>query len=250
MLQVMRSSRLDLETADRMLDGSVRPMDAPPGYEHVAGLLLELRDVAADRCPSALLVGANGASPDHRRRGMLVAAQLGVRRSLLVGAFAFAALTGTAYAAGLPGAASSTASAVLEKLGVPVSGPDSHAGTHPGGQATTATVPSDPGTPTAASEETAPALRSGHIHRVASKGKGSAISTIARTTTATGVEKGAAVSTAASGGASQAGRHGQAGQQEGKPSGTGSGGGPNAHGLSTAHEASGGHSSARSGNAH
>src|SRR5262249_10845306 len=44
---------------------------------------------------------------------------------------------------------------------------------------------------------------------------GSAISTIATTTTATGVAKGAEISTAASGGQSQAGQHGKAAEPHG-----------------------------------
>ena len=45
---------------------------------------------------------------------------------------------------------------------------------------------------------------------------GSQISTLATTTTARGVDKGAIISTAASGGKSKAGQHGKAGDQHGK----------------------------------
>ena len=87
---------------------------------------------------------------------------------------------------------------------------------------------------------------------------GQAISSIATTTTSTGVAKGAEISTAASGGKSQAGQHGRAGQT-GAPSqlpsvgGTGTAdaasGGKSTHGTAKANEKSGGRSMAGSGNA-
>ena len=81
-------------------------------------------------------------------------------------------MTGAAYAAGLPAAASSTASAVLQRLGITAPGPNSHANTHPAAT------------------------------------HGSTVSTLAKTTTAAGAAKGAVISAAASGGKSRAGRDG------------------------------------------
>ena len=130
--------------------------------------------------------------------------QIGLRRFALAAGVAFAALGGTAIAAGLPGASSSTATAVLSKLGVNPPGPNSHAGTHPDGSAPAAAA--DPAS--TAADADADAL-DGH-------GKGAQISTLARTTTATGVAKGAEISTAASGGKSQAGQHGKAAEDHGK----------------------------------
>jgi hypothetical protein len=85
----------------------------------------------------------------------------------------------------LPGAAQGVASDMLDHLGLQVGTPNDHAGTHPDGS------PSGPSSDSPTS------------------GQGSSISDLARNTAATGVDKGAVVSIAASGGQSQAGQHGQ-----------------------------------------
>jgi hypothetical protein len=54
-------------------------------------------------------------------------------------------------------------------------------------------------------------------HTGEGKGKGAEISTLARTTDATGAAKGAEISTAASGGTSQAGQHGHQGHDSPPP---------------------------------
>jgi hypothetical protein len=138
MLFVMGKVRLDRETADRMLAGMVDPADAPPGFEAV-GELLEAARTAARR-PALTTVAARpavdlglAAKPTHviqRRRSMLITTPK-LRLSALAAAAALSGMTGAAYAAGLPAAASSTASAVLQRLGITAPGPNSQPNTRP-----------------------------------------------------------------------------------------------------------------------
>jgi hypothetical protein len=123
---------------------------------------------------------------------------------------ALAATTGLAFAGSLPGAAQDVASAMLDKVGVSVPGPNSNAGDHP----------SVRGTSSDAAETSS------------DSGKGGEISELATSTDLTGVAKGAAISTLASGGKSKAG------QEHGAPVET-----PNTGGTGTAETASGGQSS-------
>lgn len=114
---------------------------------------------------------------------------------MLTTAGAAAAATGT-----LPGAAQQTARDVLAKVGVSVPGPNAHAN----GRADTRGNSPATQTPTGltTTDQTKPSAEP------SSDGKGAEVSDLARTTTATGVEKGAEISTLASGGKSQAGQHG------------------------------------------
>jgi hypothetical protein len=111
--------------------------------------------------------------------------------ALMVGGVA-AAATGT-----LPGAASDTARAALARVGVTVAGPadasTTHSATHGSADASAGTTDS-----TAATVPSPAATASAH---------GKAVSELATTTTLTGRDKGAAISTLASGGKSQAGQH-------------------------------------------
>lgn len=189
---------LDSETAERLLAGRVAPEDAPPGYGPVVRLLdAASADAAGDQLEHeregvaafALAVrssaAANSVSP--RRFNM----PLALSRARLVAAALAAALvttTGLAAAGSLPGAAQDVASEMLAKLGVSVPGPNDHAGTNPDERGSSGTAPTAP----------------------SAEGKGNEISEIARTTEATGIEKGAVVSAAASEGKSQAGQHGSA----------------------------------------
>jgi len=154
--------------------------------------------------------------------------------------------SGLAAANALPGAAQSVASDMLSKVGVSVPDPNSHAATHPNvrGQSSDHTQPTVSSPPS-------------------TEGTGSDISGLAHTTPSTGVDKGAAISTEASGGQSQAGQHGSA--AAGAPpsstppvstpngGGTGTAGtasdGHNTTGSSTANTNSDGHSTAGSDNA-
>ncbi len=170
--------------------------------------------------------------------------------SLALSGAALVATSGLAYAGALPGAAQDTAKGVLAGLGVTVPGPNQHAGTHPDTRGHSAAAPghaATAGTGTDATGDTG-----------SRKGKGATIPNLARTTTATGRDKGAIISTAASGGKSHAGNpagqtsaHQSAGTSDQGGTGTadGASGGHDSHGSSTAQAASDGHSSAGSGNA-
>jgi hypothetical protein len=233
---------LDTDTADRLLAGDVPRQDAPPGYGDVVSLLGSLRAGQAGAISwdegdvAALLTGLHPPPPaDTRSPGRSKMHRLTLTGAAL--AAAFACTTALAFAGSLPGAAQDVASAVLAKAGVSVPGPDENAGIHPtvrgtsSPDATPARATDTRGRPAeSASEE------GGH-------GKGAEISQLATQTDLTGVDKGAAISTAASGGRSQAGQHGQS-----------SSGGSSAQrgtnpGAATADAASGGHSSVGSDNA-
>jgi hypothetical protein len=237
---------LDADTADRLLAGSVAPEDAPPGY----GPLVRLLEIAsAEASPKELAREAETVaamkcelrSPVHRniassRRSFMPFTLSRPRLTAAIVAAAFAASVGMASAGSLPGAAQDVASEMLAKVGITVPGPNDSAGTHPDVRGNSTSVPIAP----------------------ADAGKGAEISELATTTDLTGVEKGAAVSTAASGGTSQAGQHGSAsatGAPVETPNSGGTGtadtasGGKSSKGTATANAASGGKSAAGSGNA-
>ena len=239
---------LDLDTADRLLAGSVAPEDAPPGYARVASLLEAASAPPSVEAPEreteivAVLAAVVRSSshkqfPSPRRPFM----PLTLSRPRLAAVFAAAMLActaGLASAGSLPGAAQDVAAAMLARIGVSVPGPNELSGTHPD-------------------------LRSPSEEGLAEVMGGSEIAELATTTELEGVEKGAAVSTAASDGKSHAGQKGSAGQGSahagaaGVPTpnegGTGTAdaasSGNSLHGTSTAGTASGGHSSAGSENA-
>jgi hypothetical protein len=212
----MQRLPLDTDTADRLLAGSVAPEDAPPGYAGVATLLAAVADSPT----------ADGLSRESETVGLLAAVVRSSqpemtkprRRSIVprlrlataIATVALAGTTGLAFAGSLPGAAQDVASTMLAKVGVSVPGPNSNAGDHPSVRGTS----SDVGVTSSSSD------------------KGTEISQLATSTDLTGVEKGAAISTLASGGKSKAG------QEHGAPVET-----PNTGGTGTAETASGGQSS-------
>ena len=214
----MQRLSLDVDTADRLLAGSVPPQDAPPGYARLSAYLAmesPADDVAVDADFVEMLAAIVRSSPTTEKPS---------RRSImprikLAAALAVTALVGTtglAFAGSLPGAAQDIASDMLAKAGVTVPGPNSNAGEHP-------------------STRGSSSEHSGATP--ASSGKGSEISDIARSDL-DGLDKGVAVSTAASDGKSQAGQHGSAGENaHGAPVPT-----PNTGGTGTADTASAGHS--------
>ena len=241
---------LDVDTADRLLAGAVAPEDAPPGYAEVARLL-----EAASAQPTAdeltreaevvALVAAgvrSSSSTDSSspRRSFMPIALSRPRISAALVAAGLACSAGLASAGALPGAAQDVASAMLAKVGISVPGPNDNAGTHPSGGGTSAETPSNADT-------------------------GNEISEFVTTTELTGVEKGAAISSVASDGKSQAGQRGSASGPSSASSasqapvttpnsgGTGTAdtasGGNSSTGTSTANTASGGRSAAGSGNA-
>jgi hypothetical protein len=213
----MRAVRLDDETAERMLAGIVDPADAPPGYAAVAELLETARSGAGVPVPApaaarplgdfALLERASLESAVRRPRA-------GRRRVPVLAAVAFCAMTGGAYAAGATGAGSSTVSAVLDRIGVGslVGAPSGdHASSHAvaalKGEASAQTTTGAAAAAPVGAGHRADARRHARDGKGHGKGKGAEISTLARTTDATGVDKGAEISTAASEGQSQAGQH-------------------------------------------
>jgi hypothetical protein len=192
----MQPHPVDDETADRLLSGRVAPEDAPPGY----GPVVRLLDAASAEPEAeelehesegvvAFALAVRSSEPAHSGSPRRSTMPLSLSRARLVAAALAAALlttTGLASAGSLPGAAQDVASEMLAKVGVSVPGPNDNAGTHPDGRGSSGTAPNAP----------------------SGEGKGSDISELARTTDATGVEKGAVVSTAASVGKSQAGQQG------------------------------------------
>ena len=215
---------IDEETTDRLLAGRIHPDDAPPGYAGVARILQ-----AAGSLPR---------SEHLSREAELVAAArevMGLRsppgggaggsrtrhRRLVVGLIVTGALVG------IPGLAAANA----------LPDPAQHAVSrvlHKVG----ISVPGNEDHPASTGQE---------------------ISNIATTTSSIGVAKGAEISTAASGGKSQAGQHGHQGHGGGRSSDTPSVGGTgradaasngkSTHGTAKANVKSGGRSSAGSGNA-
>jgi hypothetical protein len=219
---------LDANTADRLLAGLVAPEDAPPGYRGVATFLAAVADSSrADELSGeseavALLAAVVRSSQIEITRP---SRRSNLSRLKLATAFVTVALAGTtglAFAGSLPGAAQSIASDMLAKAGVTVPGPNSNAGDHPNVRGKSADA-----------HVTSP-----------SSGKGSEISALATSTDLTGVAKGAAISTLASDGKSQAGQHGQAAAEHGEQAATAS-----TKGKATAADASDGHSTAGAGNA-
>ena len=215
----MRAVRLDDETVDRMLAGVVDPADAPPGYAAVTELLGAARSAAGVPVPATAVPRRPGdlglvepASAERAARRW----QSGRRRVPVLAAVAFCAVTGGAYAAGATGAGSSTVSAVLDHIGV-----GSLVGASSGHHHAVATsalkgeASAQTTTGAAADAPVGAGHRASHDGGAAGadgkgngKGHGSEISKLAHTTDAKGVDKGAAISTAASGGKSHAGEHG------------------------------------------
>lgn len=178
---------LDRWTADRLLDGSVAPDDAPPGFGEVARLL---RAVAAPPSPRELASAAGCMAAARSVLAVLSAATPGgsgvpaprtrsraLRRARVAALVTVGALIGTsglAAAGVLPDPVQSVVSRVLDTVGIRVPKPSA-------------------------------------VDRPASTGK--EISEIATTTDTKGVDKGAEVSDTASGGT------GRAGEEHGPPAG-------------------------------
>jgi hypothetical protein len=235
----MHAVPLDLDTADRLLAGAVLPEDAPPGFARVARLLEaasaeatpdELAREGEDVAMVAAAVRLSGARTFTSRRSFMPFALSRPRITAAFVAAAFACTAGLASAGSLPGAAQDIASAMLAKVGVTVPGPNENAGTHPNERGSSTS--SDTGR--------------------------SDIADLATSTELTGVHRGAAISTAASDGMSQAGEHGPGSHSSAAVHSPNTGGtgtadtaseGASSHGTTTANAASGGHSSAGSDNA-
>jgi len=233
---------LDLDTADRLLAGTVAPEDAPPGYANVARLLESAaaaptpgelsRETEVVATVAAAVRSSSSIESGSPRRFFMPFALSRSRMTAAFVALTLACSAGLASAGSLPGAAQDIASAMLAKVGISVPGPNEHAGTHPSVRGSSSDASSDAVTR-------------------------SDIAELATTTDLTGIDKGAAISRAASDGKSQAGQHGSASGGSAPvdtPNNGGTGtadtasGGKSSQGTSTADAASGGASSAGSGN--
>ena len=181
---------LDLNTADRLLAGTVAPEDAPPGYAGVARLLeaawseptaeeLAGEDEVVAMIAAVLRSPSSIASTSRRRRLRPALSRPRVVAALVAAGLACGA--GLATAGTLPGVVQDLASAALAKVGISVPGGDDEAATSPG------ELQASVGTPSRAP-------------------KSDAISALARKTKRAGVGKGAGVSAAANGGKGHAGQ--------------------------------------------
>ena len=234
---------LDLDTADRLLAGTVAPEDAPPGYANVARLLESAaaeptadelsRETEVVAMVAAAVRSSSSIHSVSPRRFFMPIALSRPRIAAAFVAVSLACTAGLASAGSLPGAAQDIASSVLSKVGISVPGPNERPGTHPNVRGSSSDASSDTVTR-------------------------SDIAEVATTTDRTGIDKGAEISSAASDGKSQAGQHGSSSGGSAEvdtPNSGGTGtadtasGGKSSHGTSTADAASGGASSAGSGNA-
>jgi hypothetical protein len=228
-----RSGWLDADTLDRMLAGGIHPDDAPPGYSKVAGVLLAVAEgghrgalAHADAhvaLAMELVQQRSPATPPSDRRSKKPSSRS--HRGKIGGLVVIGSLVG------------STGLAAAGVLPDAAQDAFSHVLDKVG-----ITVPAGSDHPTSSGEE---------------------LSGIATTKKATGVVKGADISSVASGGRSQAGQHGSAGAaREGLgappghvPKGGGRGTanaastGASGHSRSTGDVASSGRSSAGSGHA-
>jgi hypothetical protein len=233
----LRGGWLDTDTLDRMLAGGVHPDDAPPGYSEVAGVLLAVAEVgdgrdlvhqAAHVALAMELVQQRSPVPsslDRRSRRASTGTRSRSHRGKIGALVVIGALVG------------STGLAAAGVLPDAAQDAFSHALDKVG-----ITVPAGSDRPASSGEE---------------------LSGTATTTDARGIHKGAEISSAASGGRSQAGQHGSTGTAGGghsappahTPNGGGTGtadaasNGASGSGTSTGDEASEGRSHAGSGNA-
>jgi hypothetical protein len=229
----MQRLPLDLDTADRLLAGSVAPEDAPPGYAEVAVMLASLEPPAAELAGEAETVAvlANGlrSSPGVKTKTSRRSSLPRLKVASALATVALAGTTGLAVAGSLPGAAQDIASSMLAKVGVTVPGPATNADTNGSVRGTSPDVAQGPAA------------------------TGAEIAELATTTTLSGVAKGAAVSTLASGGKSRAGaEHGapvETPNDGGSETADNASGGESSIGTSQADTASAGHSTAGAGNA-
>ena len=208
LLDDMGITNIDDDTMDRLLAGRIDPDDAPPGYAEVARILQAAgsppRGEHLSREVEHVAAARRVMSPGSASTGGTGGGPSRRRRALagLIVTGALAGIPGLAAANALPGPAQHAVSQVFDKVGISV--PDT---------------------------SQAPATSNDHPAST-----GAEISSIATTTDATGVAKGALISSTASGGKSRAGQHGGAATTHGSaPVPT-----PNTGGTGTADTASGG----------
>ena len=208
LLEDMGITKIDDDTMDRLLAGRIDPDDAPPGYAEVARILQAAgsppRGEHLSREVEYVAAARRVMSPGSASTGGTGGSPSRRRRALagLIVTAALAGIPGLALANALPGPAQHAVSRVFDEVGI--------------------SVPDTPQAPQTSGDHPA--------------STGAEISSIATTTDATGVAKGALISSTASGGKSQAGQHGGAATAHGSsPVAT-----PNTGGTGTADTASGG----------
>jgi len=129
----MRRLGFDLDTADRLLGGSVDPADAPAGLEGVAALVRSAGGTAAaaERTSNPQLVAAIAGAVLESAGVARARSRIAPRAAAVAAAFTL--LTGTAAAAAaangsLPGPAQHTIASVVDHVGVSVPDPGHGAG--------------------------------------------------------------------------------------------------------------------------
>ena len=182
---------LDDGTADRMLRGAVSVDDAPRSYQGVTAVLAALTaapsatELSGEREAVEAIsrrIAAAASSPRTRSTRTGAKRRLQILGATLVGTATL--LSGLGAAGALPGAAQGIASDVLGAVGVSAPNPDAHSDGH-----------ADPrGTSGGAVDS-----------RAAPGATGNTVSGVAKDPSKTGLDKGAAVSSAASDGKSHAG---------------------------------------------
>jgi hypothetical protein len=114
---------LDIATADRMLDGTVLPGDAPPGYERVA-LLLSALSVSRPPAGAAAMAPRTATLPRisrRRRRPVLLAT--------VVAAVILSSTAGAAFANILPDEIGRPLPHLIQHIGHPLSPAERHTAT-------------------------------------------------------------------------------------------------------------------------
>jgi len=210
----MEALSLDADTADRILAGRVAPDDAPPGYAEAATMLQaasgpatreELIGEAETVAVMAAAVRDQVPEPvPSPRRSHMSTRYLGLKMAAAIGLGMLGVGTALAASGVLPGQASGVARDAIQSGGAG-SASIGQSDSHPA----FATTPGRAGT---------------------------RVSRLALNTHATGVDKGARISTMASGGMSQAGDHGSA-AGAGLDTASDASGGASHDGLATARAA-------------
>jgi hypothetical protein len=214
---------LDHGTAERLLQG-LHPDDAPPEFAEVAAMLaavagVEPADAGRGRATVyAMAASIHAQTPDPPvidRRSDVKDVKVRSRffRAKLVTVVAAASLVGSgglAMAGGLPGGAQGIASDMLARLGIAAPDENEHEGDDQDTQGTEPASSQDENEDSSSDDGTSSGDETSSDE--GGSGKGSLISGIAHTTTATGVDKGAEICTIASEGRCQAGQHGHAGE--------------------------------------
>jgi hypothetical protein len=132
----VHSVALDLDTADRLLTGTVAPEDAPPGYSGVARLLNAVwseppAEPADEEAIVAKLAAVVRSTPSSASSQPRVRSKRGISRPRVVAVLVAAGLAcfaGLASAGSLPGPVQDIVSATFDKVGISI--PDAEGATN------------------------------------------------------------------------------------------------------------------------